>query len=268
MEIDRDYLRAEQYRDAGNLSRRIALHDSFSTNAYGWHRWVFDHLCLGDSAAVLEVGCGRADLWTRNRDRVPATWTTVLTDFSGGMVAAARAALGGAPWALRLGAADAVDLPFAAASFDAAVANHMLYHVSDGDRPRALAEVRRVLRPRGRLLSATNGPAHLRELRALVRCFDPEYRGSIVSAEATGFGLDNGAAQLAPHFPRLTVHRHDDGLAIDDPEALASWGLSWGPATYPPARLAALLEHLRAACRQAGVLRVSKESGLFVAEKG
>ena len=36
-------------------------------------------------------------------------------------------------------------LPFPEACFDAVIANHMLYHVPD--RPRALAEVQRVLKP-------------------------------------------------------------------------------------------------------------------------
>ena len=45
--------------------------------------------------------------------------------------------------------ADVQDLPFPDASFDAVIANHMLFHVED--RPRALGEIVRVLRPDGRL---------------------------------------------------------------------------------------------------------------------
>ncbi len=33
-----------QYRDDQNLNARIALHARFSTNPYGWQRWVFDIL--------------------------------------------------------------------------------------------------------------------------------------------------------------------------------------------------------------------------------
>ena len=51
--------------------------------------------------------------------------------------------------------ADAEDLPFADASYDLVAAMWMLYHVPDLDR--ALAEVRRVLRPGGHLLAVTNG---------------------------------------------------------------------------------------------------------------
>ena len=53
-------------------------------------------------------------------------------------------------------------LPFEADTFDAVVANHMLYHVPD--RAQALAEMQRVLKPGGQVYLATNGLAHLREL--------------------------------------------------------------------------------------------------------
>jgi hypothetical protein len=36
----------EPYRDASNLNARVNLHDRFSTNPDGWHRWVYDQLAL------------------------------------------------------------------------------------------------------------------------------------------------------------------------------------------------------------------------------
>jgi SAM-dependent methyltransferase len=53
-------------------------------------------------------------------------------------------------------------LPFDDASFDLAVANWVLYHVADPRR--AAAEIARVLRPGGRLVAATMGVGHMREL--------------------------------------------------------------------------------------------------------
>ncbi len=66
----------------------------------------------------------------------------------------------------------------------------MLYHVPD--RAQALAELRRVLRPGGRLAAATNGAGHLRELDELAGGVDRPG-----SRHSSRFGLENGAEQLA-----------------------------------------------------------------------
>ena len=49
---------AKQYEVADNLNARISLHDKFSTNKYGWQRWVFDQLLVPSLGTILELGCG------------------------------------------------------------------------------------------------------------------------------------------------------------------------------------------------------------------
>ncbi len=71
-------------------------------------------------------------------------WEPVVVDRSAEMLA--RAAAKG----LETVTADAQRLPFEAESFDAALMVSMLHHVED--RGAALAEARRILRPRGRLV--------------------------------------------------------------------------------------------------------------------
>src|SRR5436305_15089237 len=73
--------------------------------------------------------------------------------------------------AFRFELMDAQAIPFEDRGFDAVIANHMLYHVPD--RGLALAEVRRVLKPGGRLYTSTIGGSHLRELDELVSRFEP-----------------------------------------------------------------------------------------------
>lgn len=81
-----------QYRDPSNLSARIQLHQRFSTNQTGWFHWLFDQPSLPAGAHILELGCGRCDLWGENRARVPAGPHITLTDRSPSMVQAARRA--------------------------------------------------------------------------------------------------------------------------------------------------------------------------------
>ena len=56
------------------------------------------------------------------------------------------------------GVIDAQSIPFARWSFDAVIANSMLYHVPD--RARALAEIQRILKPSGRFYASTIGEQH------------------------------------------------------------------------------------------------------------
>lgn len=64
---DRAYLLNSQYKDTANFSARVRLHERFSINKYGWHRWVFDHFKSGEGSKVLELGCGPGLLWLSNR---------------------------------------------------------------------------------------------------------------------------------------------------------------------------------------------------------
>jgi ubiquinone/menaquinone biosynthesis C-methylase UbiE len=258
-------LRTRQYRDPSNLNARIALHARFSTSREDWQRWVFDYLlaALGSEATVLEVGCGAADLWRKHLDRLPPGWRVTLTDFSAGMVEATRAAVAERAAQFACAVADAQTLPFADASYNAVVANHMLYHVPD--RPRTLAELRRVLRPGGTLLAATNGPSHMRELGELVAPFAPP-SSPTNAAVALGFDLENGMAQLAPLFARVTLERFADALVVTEAAPLIAYVLSM-PAAYQPApeQLDAFTRCVEGEIAANGAIRITKEAGLFVA---
>ena len=280
---DPAYLLDKQYRDASNLNARIALHQRFSTNKGDLHRWIFDHLlaALGPDAEarILEVGCGPADLWRINRDRLPPGWQVTLTDFSPGMVAAAQAALAGYDDHFTIQQADAQALPFAAGAFDAAVADYMLYHVPD--RPRALAELARVLVPGGRLFAATNGERHMRELddlllphvrtllAALAASGTPDAAATlnaITTNSPDGFTLENGAAQLAQSFAAVTLDLWDDALVVTEVAPLMAYIRSLGAGMAIPAELMAGIQaDVAGRIARDGAIRIGKATGLFTA---
>lgn len=221
---DPDYLLKEQYHDASNLSARARLHQRFSTNPHPWFHWYFEQLELPESARILELGCGPGGLWRENRERIPPAWDVVLTDFSPGMLEEARRNLDGLGRLSRFECVDAQAIPLADASCDAVLANHMLYHVLD--RERAFAEIRRVLKPDGCLYAATNGARHLHELSELVRAALPSADTEQVSMYAAEFTLENGAAQLAPHFSDVRTIVYEDALRVTEVEPLIAYVLS------------------------------------------
>jgi SAM-dependent methyltransferase len=186
----------EQYATNSNLRARIALHDKYSRTPVWYPHWIFDGYAFGDDADVLEVGCGDGNIWRENLDRIPLGWRLTLTDFSPGMVDAARAVLGDrAEYAV----ADVQDLPFVDASFDAVIANHMLFHVED--RPRALGEIVRVLRPGGQFRATAIGLDHLREVRELA----PPPPDSQFAKTRERFTIEQVPDELAPFFVDVDV---------------------------------------------------------------
>lgn len=253
------YLLGDQYRNGDNLSARVELHRRFSTNREAWFRWIFDRLSVPPVADILEVGCGTGALWLENHARIPAGWRVVLSDFSPGMLREARGRLSGAGFAPWWCVADAQALPFPDATFDAVVANHMLYHVPD--RARALAEIRRVLRPGGLLLAATAGRENLRELNELAARFAP---GTALDDAAARFGLENGAAQLRPWFADVTCEDFPNALAITEVEPVVAYLLSAPTAaSLDSTRLVALRDELEGIIAREGAFRVTKTTGLF-----
>ena len=261
-------LATEQYADSSNLAARIRLHQ-YSTAPRRWPAWLFDQLDLPPRARILEIGCGSGSFWAENADRVPPGWDLTLSDFSGGMLAETRRTLSPVPRAFRFLRCNAEALPFASGTFDAVLAFHMLYHVPD--RARALADVRRVLRPGGRLLATTNGSRHLLELNDLRRRFAPDVEHPPQKMLAP-FTLENGGAQIESVFGSVEKRVLDDALAVPEAEAIVGFLLSLpGNAreVLRGARLDALHRDLREEIvRQGGAIHIGKESGLFIARAG
>lgn len=253
-----------QYGTSANLDARIRLHAGFSTNHYGWLPWVFDQLLtLPPTATILEIGCGTGQLWAANRARIPAGWTLILSDQSPGMLDAAAAALKPLTRPLRFEQIDAQQIPYADGYFDAVIANHMLYHVPD--LPKALSEIRRVLKPGGRLFAATNGKAHMVALGELAGRFDPQLNVKHFLA-IDNFQLENGGDKLAQFFAQVECQLYEDALVVDQPTPLVDYILSMAPHPQFAEQRGALHDFIvQALAAAGGAIRIEKATGLFVA---
>ncbi len=262
------YLASDQYRDAGNLNARIQLHEHYSTNPYSWFRWMFDQLALPNEAKILEIGCGSGKLWLENLYRLPSWWKITLTDFSRGMVLGCFNQLATRMDQFRFTISDAMAIPFPPSTFDAVIANHMLYHVSD--RPQALSEIARVMKPNGTLFAATNGENHMRELDELIeQCFS--FDGGIVQQKPSrDFCLENGAVQLAHWFSRVEWRDYQDSLVVTDANAVLAYLYSMVPATFDQRDRPALLrleDVIKEQIEQQGCIRIQKSSGIFIGKR-
>jgi ubiquinone/menaquinone biosynthesis C-methylase UbiE len=262
---NQQYLRDEQYKNSSNFMARVNLHARFSTNPYRWTSWLLDQIEAPADANVLEVGAGPGVLWRANKERVPQGWQITLSDFSPGMVAEEQHNLRDVAGNFRYEVIDAQSIPYDDVTFDAVIANHMLYHVPDISK--ALREIRRVLKPDGKLFAATNGANHMHELRELQRSYDKFVTSSAVSGLA--FTLENGMDWLTPIFPNVTLRLHEDELVVTEAKPLvdyilSAWSFRHADEEAPVERFTAFVER---ALRDHGAIRISKNAGVFIAAK-
>jgi ubiquinone/menaquinone biosynthesis C-methylase UbiE len=205
--------------DASVLNTRMQFYQRFSTNECSLHRWIFDQLDLPPESQILELGCGTAQLWTENRDRIPDGWTITLSDIAPGMLREARQNLGALAGRFRFSVIDARNLPFPSESLDSVIANHMLYHIRPG-RAQALQGIARVLRPTGRLYASTNARHNPQGLGVWIARFDPNRKDRRAAASrvatADTFYLENGRDQLARWFAKVRMARYDNVLSVTE----------------------------------------------------
>lgn len=297
---DASYLKGTQYAGANNLSARIVLHDRYTVSHIDLHRWVFDIMLatLGSTAKILEVGTGRGDLWKKNAvpdlrleetakferhetqrsrvvlsdkekfGRIPTGWEITLTDLSPGMLVDNKAHMGDLAGRFRYGEADVQSLRYPSNTFDAVVANYILYHVAD--LPKAIRELRRVLKPGGTLFAMTNGERHMREINQFV-----EQAGFSKEAETFGgmnerltFSLQNGEQKLAAAFNDVLRLDFPTELHVTDVQPVLDYIASMldnADSLMSGAAGLALARMLEVRLTEQGVIRISKETGLFVA---
>jgi len=129
-------------------SRYDLMNDLMSAGLHRfWKRFAVEATGVRAGMRVLDLAGGTGDLARLFADRVGPTGEVVHTDVNGAMLAAGRDKLLNAGRALPTLQCDAEQLPFAAARFDCVSIAFGLRNVTRKER--ALAEMRRVLKPGG-----------------------------------------------------------------------------------------------------------------------
>jgi SAM-dependent methyltransferase len=259
---DRTRLLSEAYATGANLAARQSIY-RFREPRHDFHGWVIDHLPAECRGTVVDAGCGNGAYVAR----LTGVATRILAlDLSIGMVREFGVAAGA-----QRGVADIVALPVRSASCDGAFANHMLYHVPDVAA--AARELRRVLRPGGVLVAATNGTNHWGGLGALIDGGIRRAGGEVAPRPPRSFerfvGPD-GASILATVF--TTVEWDDVEGALVVPDALPvvdyvasmrSWLVPVLPVAWD-AFLAGLHDDVTDSIARDGHVTIATHAGVFV----
>ena len=247
----------QQYQNADRLNTRISIHDRYSMNKTGFGSWIFSNYRLAPGMRVLELGCGTANMWRGKEELIRLCGEIILSDLSEGMLEEAKQNVG-THENVSFAAVDVQAIPFPEKSFDAVIANMMLYHVPDLGQ--ALSEVRRVLKTGGCFYCATYGEHGIQEfLSDALSAFGVENRLN------SAFTLQNGEGILKRNFSHVERLDYPDSLAVTNVDDMVDYVCSLTGMTVlkqiPRAEIrAALQKRMRD-----GVLHVPKEYGMFIA---
>lgn len=188
-------------------------------------------------------------------------------DISPGMARGAHVRFGSQ---IRIAVGDMEQLPYRNGTFDVVATCWTLYFMRDIDA--ALAEMKRTLRPGGRLIAATNARDHEAECGALV---SESIRIALGRDEpehdvAQRFDLESGEQYMRRHFPRVELLRWHGEMVLTDPNDVEALWPKWEPALFPKDEQQAVrAEFLRLAqerLRRDGELRIRRRNGAFVAD--
>lgn len=159
---------------------------------------------------VVDIGCGNGRFIQRLRQDRPDLDLLGL-DIAPGILA-------GVPGPVAV--ADATRLPLGSGSADAALALHMLYHVSD--IPQAVRELARVVARDGLVVVSTNSDCDKAELDDLWQRAAGEVlgvgRGPARISLSARFCLEKAPAFLGEEFSRVETIELPGTIAVRDPE--------------------------------------------------
>lgn len=253
----------KQYGDDKGLSLRTQFHTKNSTNKQGFFPWLFEQYRFFPHCRILELGCGNGAQWDGRIEALPEGCRLTLSDFSDGMVEAARVKYSGFH-GVSFQHVDIQNIPFPDVSFDIVIANHMLYHVPD--LTGALSEVRRVLATGGLFYCATNGTGGMQPyLHQAIAALHPETKAFVT---AFPFNLQNGAELLTPFFEQTERRDYIDSLSITKTQDLMDWMTSvLSISGFPESDLEGMYDYFEAIREREGSIVIPKEAGLFVSKK-
>lgn len=244
----------KQYKSPDKLNTRISIHDKYSTNKQPFGDWIASNYDIRPGMRILELGCGTGSMWANNLHLLKGA-KLALTDFSTGMLETARGNIHAENVTFQQ--VDIQKIPYPEGSFDAVIANMMLYHVPDLEL--GLSEVRRVLKPGGVFYCATYG------IHGIMEFINDLLTGTGISGSiGTSFTLQNGEEILSRYFSHVQRLDREDGLAITNIEDFADYVYSLSSLTdIHKIPREELLQKLAQRVEN-GILYVPKEYGMFI----
>lgn len=212
---DRAHVVSQMYATEEPLAVRIQIHELYTWPKSDFHTWVLDHIPWRGDERVLDIGCGSGAYIEPVCQRLPQGGRLLAGDLSWGMLRSVAAK--SLPVCVSLLNADATQIPLPDGCCDVVLANHVLGHITQIEA--AVAEIRRVLRPGGCFVAATNARNSMRvfitEVTEACCALDHPLEFAPTPVRVR-FTLENGWDLLKPSFPNVRQETFESELVFSE----------------------------------------------------
>ncbi len=270
---NKKHLTSQAYASEDHLSVRIKTHELYSQPKQDFTAWILDLIPWVGNETVLDAGCGAGLYISPIKKHLTEGGRIISADLSLGMLF--DVAQKDFASDTNLLNSNILQLPFPDNSCDVILANHMLYHVPG--IPKAIAEIKRVLRPNGYLIAATNAKD---SMMSIVHEIEKAYEalGEPIQIPPTppraNFSLENGGTFIEEEFPNVQIHRFESFLVFPEAAPVVDY-INSMQSFYEPqistsipweTFLAQVESQITQIIQEKGEYRVAKTTGAFVAQ--
>ena len=134
-EINKNYLKEQQYKTTKYLEARIEIH-TFTENKKSFHQWLYEKYNfnnkLKDKLKILDVACGTGVFWKQNSEEAKnLNYDLIMTDFAESMLDKSKKNLSDAGIEAKFEIADVENLSKYKSQFDIILCHNAVYHAED-----------------------------------------------------------------------------------------------------------------------------------------
>ena len=223
-EINKEYLKKNQYSTTKYLDARIKIHQ-FTSNKHSFHEWIFDQYDFSKfdknkEIKILDIGCGTGVFWKKNIQNFKDFKLDItFTDFSEAMVEKEKVNTETLKAKKTFEMADIESLEKFKNLFDIVFCHNVLYHAEDKDK--AMINLRNCLNSDDKSFCSitTNSERHMLNVYEIGRKLDKNFPTDRIIDSFT----EEIADKTLPKYFKIEKKVEEEELRVTDWDILMSF---------------------------------------------
>tara|TARA_B100001250_G_C19780990_1_gene781868 strand:+ start:319 stop:1143 length:825 start_codon:yes stop_codon:yes gene_type:complete len=221
-EINKEYLKEQQYKSTKYLEARIKIHQ-FTKNKIGFHEWIFNQYDLSEfkkenkEIKILDVGCGTGVFWKKNLKNFSQFKLDItFTDATTAMIDKEKINTAELEAKKTFEIADVDNLDKYKNQFDIVFCHNVLYHADNKDK--SIKNLKECLNenPKSFCSITTNSEKHMLNVYEIGRNLDKNFPTDRIIDTFT----EEIADKMLPNHFKIEKKIEEEELRVNDWEIL------------------------------------------------